>query len=536
MANKWQDELKAKYSSAIAHGFILHLNTADLVNGQTLPKYLGALWAKNGKDCVAYYNRANGITVGLPTMEKTFKDKTGYQDDPLQSQPGIPKSPGAALPLLERLLETSNNAVIIDHAETLCPEADMAMTQMEDRNNIVFLRRWGQDATIGARGNVVILITSNLGDIHTSIRAASGRYEAIRIPYPDVDTRGTYIAKLDSDTRWTFKRVVDTKTMTRATAGLALIHIEDIYLRAEQAGLLNWEFISERKREVMKSEFAEVLEMMEPRQGFESVGGLENVKKFFTANIIVPMKAGNYGRVPMGVLLTGPAGTGKTIMAEAVAKESGINMAILNPAKIFSKWVGESERNLEKALEAIISLAPVIVFIDEIDQVLKRGEGGDSGVSNRIFKRLMEFTSDTNHRGRVVFLAATNRPDLMDAALKRPGRFDAKIPFLAPDDTSRAGIFRVMATKYNLPMTEVTNAVMGEWVDRTDGWTGAEIERLTIKAKALMDDRDISANAAMKVALTLIRNKTQDIEFMTKVAIDDCDDLEWVPEKYRKLA
>ena len=529
---KWIEDLKAKYTSGVSHAFILHLNISDTIGGMDIKSYLDAMLTKSGK-LVARYNRADGVNFSLPSIEQAFKKHIEFQPDPLSGDK-LPVSPGQALPMLTKALNKGNMAVIIDHADTLIPDADMAMVIPEDRQTLVTMREWGQDIKgIGEKGSLVILITSNLSDIHASVRAASSRYEAIRIPYPDSESREKFIQSL-RQREWKFNTDLDDKTLVRITAGLNLLHIEDIFLRAEQVGALTWELVSERKREVMTSEFADILQMMEPKWGYENIGGLENVKEFFKKNIIEPMKAGNYGRVPMGVLLTGPAGTGKTIMAEAVAKESGLNMAILNPAKIFSKWVGESERNMEKALEAVKSLAPVIVFIDEIDQSLRRGESGDSGVSNRVFKRLMEFTSDTSHRGQVVFLAATNRPDLLDAALKRPGRFDAKIPFLTPDGEDRMGIFIVMTRKYDFPFRMITAEQADSWVDKTEGWTGAEIERLVIKAKALMDDRKINVQSAMSLALDYIRNKTQDIAFMTKIAIDDCDDLEFIPEKYRK--
>jgi len=525
----WIEELRAKYSSGVSHGFILHLNISDTIGGMNVKSYLDAMLTKSGK-LVAQYNRADGITFSLPSVEESFKKVINFKQDPL-SDGQLPKAPGQSLPMLTKALQAGNVVIIIDHTDTLVPDADMAMVIPEDRQSLISIRQWGQDLNIGSKGSMVILITSNLSDIHASVRAASSRYEAVRIPYPDAESRSKFITSL-RNREWKFTTDLDDKTLVRIMAGLSLLHIEDIFLRAEQAGELTWELVSDRKREVMTSEFADILQMMEPKWGYENIGGLDNVKEFFRKNIIEPMKSGNYGRVPMGVLMTGPAGTGKTIMAEAVAKESGLNMAILNPAKILSKWVGESERNMEKALEAVKSLAPVIVFIDEIDQSLRRGESGDSGVSNRVFKRLMEFTSDTSHRGQVVFLAATNRPDLLDAALKRPGRFDAKIPFLAPDENGRKGIFNVMCLKYNVSIGSPRTTE--SWAIKTDGWTGAEIERLVIKCKALMDDRNIDCSKAMALALNFIRNKTQDIEFMTKIAIDDCDDLEFIPEKYRK--
>ncbi|MDD5510801.1 MAG: ATP-binding protein [Dehalococcoidales bacterium] len=529
----WFDEWKQKYVSGVAIGFLLHLNISDYVEpGVNLISYLSQ--ALSAYKVIAIYNRAKGITFPLETMRKTFIEYTGLQPDPITGDLVIPKSPKEALPVLEKLLRKQieggkASVVIIEYAESLVPAADMAMMIPEDRDALVTIESWARDPGIVAAGNPIFLITNNVSDIHQAVRAASSKYEAIRIPIPNIEERKSFVDKQPQFMVGTTE--LSNSDIARATAGLSLVHIEDIFLRAKQEGRLTWELIRERKRDIMKSEFGDVLEMMEPRYGFDAVGGLDNVKEFFYRNVINPVKIGNYGRVPMGVLMTGPAGTGKTIMAEAVAKESGLNMAVLNPAKIFSKWVGESERNLDKALEAVKSLAPIIILIDEIDQQLQRGEAGDSGVSNRVFKRLMEFMSDTGHRGQVVFLAATNRPDLMDAALKRPGRFDAKIPFLVPDQKARLDIFRVMCAKYKVPFKLTGKSYSAS----TEGWTGAEIEKVVIKAKGLMEDRGLKSDKAITEALKLTRARTQNIEMMTRVAIEDCDDLEFIPEKYRNL-
>lgn len=536
----WVKELTDKYSSAIAVAFVLHLNVFDYVEpgGGTIRNYLCQLLSD--RKIIAIYNRAEGITFALPSQRQSFIDINRLQPDPITGEVELPKAPSQALPLLEQLLkykvsDGKASAVIIEYAESLVPAADMAMMMPADRDCLVMMERWGRDPDITAAGNPVILITANLGDLHEAVRTASSKYECIRVPMPRAETRLEYI-EMQKKANDTLKWEIDPGSVARSTAGLSLINIEDIFLRARQEGKITWALITERKKEIMRSEFGEVLEMVEPQYGFEAVGGLEHVKEFFRKSIVEPMRKGNYGRVPMGVLMTGPAGTGKTIMAFAVAKESGINMAILNPAKIFSKWVGESERNLDRALEAIDSLSPVLVFTDEIDQAMQRGEAGDSGVSNRVFKRLLEFMSDTAHRGRVVMLAATNRPDLLDAALKRPGRFDTKIPFLVPDGDSRLDILAVMAKKYGLPLGMAGKAAgdfQEELKARTEGWTGAEIEKVAIKAKALVEDRKIKPQVAILEALKLVRARTANIEEMSRLAIADCDDLEFIPEKYR---
>jgi SpoVK/Ycf46/Vps4 family AAA+-type ATPase len=379
-------------------------------------------------------------------------------------------------------------------------------------------------------GNPVILLTSNLSDLHMAIRSASSKFEAIRVPLPDRRARLEFIGQYREKNQKTVWEPTP-EQLANATAGLSLIHIEDIFLRAEQDGKLTWDLVRERKQDIVASEFGEVLEILEPRFGFEMIGGLDHVKRFFQDSVINPMRSGNLKRVPMGILLTGPAGTGKTAVAEAVAFEAKVMCFILNPAKIFGKYVGDTERNLDRALNAIDASEQAIVFVDEMDQSVSRGSSGDSGVSNRFFKRLMEFMSDTGHRGRIVFLAATNRPDLMDAALRRPGRFDKKIPFLIPDETERKAIFEVMARKYGLQIQDVPASC----IKATVGWTGAEIELVTVKAVEVMEDEGKSPEDSLKYATTVISPSTADVEFMTLLAVRECNDKTLLPPQYQKL-
>ncbi|MEI7988773.1 MAG: ATP-binding protein [Chloroflexota bacterium] len=546
---KWTQEMLSKYKSGIAHAFILHFNIADyVIPGIDMRNYLTKLMAN--RQMTVFYNRSEGITFGSPSMEKKFKEMLGLtkpsQTDPALVALGIgvadselPRDPSAALPLLEKLLRMGNAndklcAIIIEYAETVCPPADMSSMSAGDRVNLVTLSRWGRDPQISASGNPIFLLAENLTDIHTSIRAASSRYEAIEIPLPGFDERLNFIEKyLQREDRLdTFD--ITPQEMANATAGLSILSIEDIFLRAELEGKLSNDLIKERKRDIIRSEFGEVLEVMEPAVGFEAIGGLQHVKDFFVRCVIDPIRKGNYNRVPMGILMTGPAGTGKSIMAEAVAKEAGVNAVSLNLARILGQYVGASERNLEKALRAIESLSPTIVFMDEIDQSVNRGQGGDSGVSNRIFKRLLEFMSEGKHRGHIVFLAATNRPDLMDAALKRPGRFDKKIPFLIPDENERKEIFRVLSRKYIPAGVFPQDVKLYEVIQITEGWTGAEIEAAVVKTVELMEDLQIDMVQGLVEAVTRLSPSTADIEFMTMLAIQETNDKDLLPEKYRK--
>lgn len=546
---KWWREVYDKYTAGIAHAFLLHFNVCDYTapeSAMNLRTYLTAMLAN--RKIIVFYNRAEGITFPREEMEEEFRkllELDAQKEDTALAialggtsggkQP-LPRDPAEALGLIEQLLTlgdvTQNSImVIIDYAEAVVPNADMATMSPADRNVLTILRRWGTMPRIVRSGNPIFLITESLTDLHQSIRTASSKWEAVEVPLPDPETRKKYIQLKKEDSK-KFEWELTPEAMANSTAGLSLVHIEDIFLRAAQEGNLTAELVLERKTSIIASEYAEVLEILEPRMGFEMIGGLEYVKRAFQTRVIDPMREGRRNQVPMGVLMTGPAGTGKTAVAEAVAREAKVNFLILNLARIYGQYVGNSERNLEKAWRAILALAPSIVFIDEVDQAMQRGGSGDSGVSSRIFKRLLEVMSDTSHRGKVVFLAASNRPDLMDAALRRPGRFDLKIPFFLPNPTEREMIFQVMAKKYSINGSLV---VPPEAVQGSDGWTGAEIELATVKAVSLMEIESMDSDTAIAEAVKRISPSTADTEFMTNLALSETNDIDLVPEEMKGL-
>jgi len=525
-----------------------------------LPAYL----AKKLCQCeiVAIYSLDRGITFPLEsTKQKALeilglinKDR-GSTDPaldalrlvsatPVADEQELPRSPLDALGLLDKLLRTPRPqkgkdpppmaTVIIERAEIIVPDADLATMSSNDRTALATIVRWGTDLEIEKAGNPVILIVGTLADLHKELRAARNRFEAIEVPLPDFDARRRFVERyINERGRFVLNDDLTIEAVANATAGLSLIQVEDILLRAEGTGVLTNDLIGDRKQSIVKAAFGDVLEILDPRFGFDDIGGFEYIKEFFLRSVIRPICEGRRSRVPMGVLMTGPAGTGKSIMAEAVAKEAGINAVRLRiGGQITAKWQGEGERNLEKALRAIAGLAPTIVFIDEIDQAMKRGDDGCSNQQDqRIFQRLLEFMADTSHRGEIVFLAATNRPDLMDAALRRPGRFDKKIPFLISCRDERDAILRVMARRYLGQEVNVPDEVL----DCTEGWTGAEIEAAVVKAAEIVEDEDVELTWALSQAVQRLSPSTADIQLMTLMAVAECNDRDLLPPKYREM-
>jgi AAA+ superfamily predicted ATPase len=554
----WVARLLELYQTGAAHAFIIHFNTGDYVSAASptpVAGYLAQLVA--GRQVVASYSRDRGVSFLTESMRQQALKMLGLAQRaeesealaalrsigaaPAGGEAELPRAPAEALPLLDRLLRIGQvegderaSAVIIERAELVLPDADLSAMSPDDRTALATISRWGTDPQIVAAGNPVFLVVRNLDALHRELRTASSRFEAIQAPLPDATARRAFIARyLQERQPVSMEEGLTLAMVANATAGLSLLHVEDILLRASAAGQLTGALVWERKRDIVRTEFGDVLEIIQPRLGFEDIGGLETVKQFFRRSVIRPLQEGRANRAPMGILMTGPAGTGKSIMAEAVAKEAGVNAVRLRiGGQIASKWQGEGERNLEKALRAVEGLAPTIVFIDEIDQAVRRGDAaGGSQQDQRIFQRLLEWMSDGGHRGQVVVLAATNRPDLMDAALRRPGRFDKKIPLLVPDGEERTAIFRVLARRYLGQRLEIDADTLGV----TEGWTGAEIEAAAVKAVELVEDEGLAAEEAVRQAVRRLSPSTADIEFMTMLAVRECNDRDLLPPRYRAL-
>jgi transitional endoplasmic reticulum ATPase len=582
----WANELVIKYQSNISHAFLIHGNVQDYVGGlagQSLKNYL--IESFSSRDLVICWDRASGFTLPTAPMRQRFIDIAAIPLAGLSSSASASaasarsgglagglnraaatttgsdlaailekiRKPEDALDILSRVLhwrparradqeETPFRVtVILDFAESIAPATEAAASEI-DRTSLVTLTSWGRDRAIGDREHILILIAGELHDLSERLRRSSARWEQIEVPFPDLSERQAFIESLVAgDPEMRLAEGLSAKEMARLCTGLRYIDLEDILLRASfQHQVVDRALIKQRKDEIMRSEFADVLHIAEVEAGFDQLGGLEEVKRDLRETVVAPMRAGELRLVPQGILLMGPAGTGKTRLAKALAKESGVTFVELNLSKIFSKWVGDTERRLERALQAIIAWRPCIVFVDEIDQSVGRGESGDSGVSNRVFKRLMEVMADTTLRGHVLWTCASNRPDLLDAALLRPGRLDKKIPILAPDVEERAAILAVLtragfagSLDKDFPTPEQYAVLANPMID----YTGAEIEGIVGKAVQLRArNRQLSILEALQQAYEKIIPTTQNIGLMTRLALLFCNDLDLVPEQHRELA
>ena len=553
----WAEDMLSTFHERAAHAFILHGNVADYVReNRLLRTYLCQLNA--GRDIVVFYNLADGITFwdGIenveplpdgqtPTIQKMRERFIAAIDIPQPpTVPGqkpaalrLPKEVPVCLSMLDRLLrvapETASVAVVIEYADKLMPASETARMTPHDRASLILLEQWARDPQIAMSGHQVVLCCRELTELHPDLVSTAARYAAIELPIPDEYERNLFIRQVFdgfAEEGEPLDTSVSADQFARMTAGLGRYAIETIILRAQTRNIpIDADLIKNEKRRVIRQEFGDVIELIEPESTFADIGGLDYVKDFLMSDLVVPFRTGDRLRMPMGILFLGPPGTGKSYLAYAVAAEAGVNCCKLNLGRCKGKYVGESEAKLEKALRCIESLAPMVVFMDEIDQVIRRGEDGDSGVSMNAFARITEFMSDPAHRGRIVFIGASNRPDLLDAATKRAGRFDAKLLIDIPTHEERRSIIKVVFRKV-FKADVLSEKAIQSIATSTDGWTPAEIMQIATKAYSVFSDkREKTHDAAALFAAGRIINTTEDVTPMRLAAIAQINDRDNLP-------
>ncbi|MHC1604450.1 MAG: CDC48 family AAA ATPase, partial [Candidatus Methanofastidiosia archaeon] len=233
----------------------------------------------------------------------------------------------------------------------------------------------------------------------------------------------------------------------------------------------------------VKSKAVKMEDKKIPTVTYEDIGGLHEEIKKVREMIEYPMRHPElFERLgvepPKGVLLHGPPGTGKTLLAKAVANEAGANFLVINGPEVMSKWYGQSEENLRKVFEEAEKDAPSIIFIDEIDSLAPKREETKGEVERRVVSQLLTLMDGLKGRGKVIVIAATNRPNAIDPALRRPGRFDRELVIGVPNKDGRKEVLEIHTR--NMPLTKDVN--LDELAERTHGFVGADLEALAKEA------------------------------------------------------
>ena len=369
-----------------------------------------------------------------------------------------------------------------------------------------------------ARGKVIVIAATNIPNVLDPALRRPGRFDReIEINVPNETGRFT-ILKIHTR-NMPLDKNVELKKLAQITHGFVGADLASLAREAAMTVLRR--VVGDTKikegepipQEILEklilkpSDFREALKVVRPSAlrevlielpdvKWEDIGGLADVKQELIEAVEWPLKnKQHFARLgvkpPKGVLLYGAPGTGKTLLAKAVANESEANFILVKGPELLSKWVGESEKAVRKVFEKARQTSPTIIFFDEIDAIApRRGAGSeDSHVTERVVNQLLTEMDGLQELTDIVIVGATNRPDILDTSLLRPGRFDRIILTPVPDKRTRKEIFKVH-TK-GMPLDKDVN--VGELVEKTDGYVGADIESIAREAAIFALREDMKA-------------------------------------------
>jgi SpoVK/Ycf46/Vps4 family AAA+-type ATPase len=546
----WAQEFAQKYLSRTINQFILHGNVHDLVPLQRknktdfvrLKSFLSEEFF-GARDYVIFYDRSSGIYFRDGESKKDFNRALSGRDSLLGTDYAnkMPKDPVRVFSLLEqyfrvRIDDKKSIALIIDYADTIVPMNEAGASGSEDRTSMVYLSRWAHDPMFLAADFTTVMLTENLADLNKTL--VQNPYTTdIKINIPDELQRQQFIDFESTDEEFEAFSEVSEKVVAQQTAGLNFINIRSILSNArENKEKITHDRLSEAKKELIEAEAYGLLEFVETEYTLDNVAGHTKVKEHLR-HAVKALKSGRQDVLPMGYLVCGPVGTGKTFLVTCFASEVGIPMVKLKNFR--SQWQGVTEGNLEKILGLLKAMSPVAVMIDEADAYLgDRDASGDSGVSSRVFSQIATFMSDTRNRGEIIWFLMTARPDLMPVDLKRQGRAEEHLALFPPHTKEeRVELFDAMKKKTGLQLTEeYTPQVIEQGLK---SFSGADMEAALTRAKfrAAAQDLDNVTPEILDLALNDFLPPTypEEIELQTLSAVIECTSKELLPERYQEM-
>jgi hypothetical protein len=539
----WARELASLYESGAACQFVLHGNVHDRL---IVPRATGAAPGSLREfllaellapfDVVLSYDLGNGIRV-----ERGGETFSAW---PAAQRLGeLPRAPRAAVEVLTHFLRYSANlarlgnpaprvAVLLEAAEMVAPAGDAG--GFEQGAIVLLLREWATDSLIAGHPIATFLVAENLNDLHPLL-ATNPHAAKIKVPLPDAPALAAALAVLAPSyaaalAGWEGRL----DALAHQLAGVALGSVEQLLKSARHEGKpVDPARLVALKKSLVEKDYSGLVGFVESTRTLDDIHGSERVKAWLRQDIAL-WKQDDLKALPMGYLFCGPVGTGKTFFVECLAGEAGV--PVVKMKNFRDKWVGSTEGNLERIFRLLHALGRCIVFVDEADQALGRRESGsdDSGVSGRVYSMIAEEMSDTDNRGKILWVLASSRPDLIEVDIKRPGRIDVKIP-LFPTLEPREGfdLVRALCRRQGLAIPE--EAYAGLEARIPEMLTPGAAEALAVKAYRLSRTKGLGPVDSLAACLAGYQLPVpRDVmEFQIGLAVREASDLEFVPEKLR---
>ncbi|HMA64385.1 MAG: ATP-binding protein [Fibrobacterota bacterium] len=563
----WAEEMRQIFRSETVSQYILYGNINDFVMHKdddktsvfTLKEYLFTVMFAQF-DVILGYDRGQGIQVLKGETHfydylRVIDQYHGTKFTAIPSPDGdikkalsrtnlLPGNPLAALELIERFVNGTLNkgaarigsvAFIIDYAHLIAPKGESVYMSGDIGSQMIKLLNWAEDTSV--KGFVSCLLTENLLDLNDLISGSS--YNAkLRINYPDKQEIEDYITDvIKNELAFSSICQLPVSTLAEKMIGMNRVNIRSLIMRALRNSIsLSIDYLTKAKKETIEKEAMGKLEYLETSRNLDHVAGHVEAKKWLRDDSDL-IRRGITNAIPMGYLFTGRIGTGKTYLVQCFAGECGVPFVELKNFR--DKWVGATEGNLEKIFSILHALGQVVVFVDEADQATgKRGGGDESGISGRIYAMLAKEMSNTANRGKIIWIFATSRPDMVEVDLKRQGRLDVHIPLFPPvDKEERRELFYSMAKKLKV---DIKKEELPELP--FDGAVGGnELEGLLVRAIR----KHALQQAETKKSLTEILAETakdfrpsahtKALDFMDLLAVKECTDQCFLPERFAKL-
>lgn len=406
--------------------------------------------------------------------------------------------------------ENAPSIIFLDELDSIAPKRDEGKNQVESRVVAQLLSL--MDGLEGRGEMIIIGATNKINNVDTALRRP-GRFDReIEIKVPDIN--GRYEILLIHTRGIALDESVNLKEIAEITHGFigadikalcresAMLAIKEIIPEIDLDKPIPEEILSKLKikmyhfiealNSIEPSALREVL-ITQPTETWDDIGGLEDVKQQLREVIEWPLKYPGFykymkSKPPSGILMFGLPGTGKTLLAKALAHEGEINFISVKGPEFLSKWVGESSKAVRETFRKARAAAPCIIFFDEIDAIAsRRAESSGSRVNEQVVAQLLTEMDGLEELKSVVLIAATNRPDLLDPALLRSGRFGRHIEIPLPNKTSRRKIFEIHLS--NRPIDN--NVDIESLAGALEGYTGADIKAICEEASILAIRRGV---------------------------------------------